>query len=1008
MFCRLFFKCLIAVFLVSISIVSIESDDQIESLPFCGPSSGSNYKSKKLMFVSTLDGQVSMLNIADGGTKEWSVSTGPGPMLESNIHKLELTNNGQWVRMIPSLAGGLYKFNGEYIEAIPVNAEHLLKASFRYSDDLVISGGKESRTYGVEVDSGRVLYECTMESCNNITDQVDDEIGDVVLVQRMTQTIRAVEPRTGTERWNFSVAQHDVKFSPNPSADCHYVNDPSSEVMLKVIVPEGLICALSKSQPNKVLWTHKFESPVVSAWRLDEGQLIWVDLFGGKTPPLLQSAAGGDSVPDSPALYVGMHKKQLYIQESVTMQTMLQTVSSQYKQHLIGADKAFPRIPWQPIPAIASALELQRLLPGQKDLLQITDESSSQALATTTANSVLYGSEYVNGNGFYLYTPETAKKIRTGLCHPEDEQNITITTPTPEEEFNKEFEEADTSVQVIMVSLSYYWREVCVISISTAIVLNLLIHHRALAPFLRTIKEIVYALKALVLYSIFGVRNLREFQTKVLEVEISQDGDSTSSSKQQPMPAADYTSRYLTDFDPVHCLGKGGFGVVFEAKNKIDDCHYAVKRIPLPSREDARERVMREVKALAKLDHKNIVRYFNAWQECPPPGWQEAQDKYWKEKSSSKNKNAFEDVITIDPLTPDEPPSTAELLSKNMNSSLHSNCKLNQWGKSANNADISDSYIVFEASHPSGTKDSAADQLRSVDSRQDSVIPISDYSDQSYSNYDEKSSKSQAKAKRPNSLLLKSEDSATDNSKQVNLRMFLFIQMQLCRKDSLREWLRDIKRPRDDVNVAINIFEQIVQAVEYVHLKGLIHRDLKPSNIFFSLDGQIKVGDFGLVTAMVESGEQFVPQDKSPSNSNSNASLASREKHTARVGTHLYMSPEQVLGKPYSYKVDIYSLGLILFELLVPFSTEMERAQTLQDLRKNKFPSHFQTNFYQEYQLLSLMLSHRPEERPTTYGIRAKPPLQKAPPTIDDDVTWHFDLPLRRKTSSNNSNSFDS
>lgn len=42
-----------------------------------------------------------------------------------------------------------------------------------------------------------------------------------------------------------------------------------------------------------------------------------------------------------------------------------------------------------------------------------------------------------------------------------------------------------------------------------------------------------------------------------------------------------FISRYLTDFEPVDCLGKGGYGVVFEAKNKLDGCHYAIKRITL-------------------------------------------------------------------------------------------------------------------------------------------------------------------------------------------------------------------------------------------------------------------------------------------------------------------------------------------------------------------------------------------------------------------------------------------
>lgn len=61
-------------------------------------------------------------------------------MISSSIQNLELTNNGQWVRMIPSLSGSIYKFDGETVEPIPISAEHLLSSSYKYSDDLVISG----------------------------------------------------------------------------------------------------------------------------------------------------------------------------------------------------------------------------------------------------------------------------------------------------------------------------------------------------------------------------------------------------------------------------------------------------------------------------------------------------------------------------------------------------------------------------------------------------------------------------------------------------------------------------------------------------------------------------------------------------------------------------------------------------------------------------------------------------------------------------------------------------
>jgi hypothetical protein len=63
-------------------------------------------------------------------------------------------------------------------------------------------------------------------------------------------------------------------------------------------------------------------------------------------------------------------------------------------------------------------------------------------------------------------------------------------------------------------------------------------------------------------------------------------------------------------------------------------------------------------------------------------------------------------------------------------------------------------------------------------------------------------------------------------------RMYLFIQMQLCRRESLREWLRDNVSNRS-ASVVLPMFMQIVQAVEYVHLQGLIHRDLKVRTIHY-------------------------------------------------------------------------------------------------------------------------------------------------------------------------------
>jgi serine/threonine protein kinase len=153
---------------------------------------------------------------------------------------------------------------------------------------------------------------------------------------------------------------------------------------------------------------------------------------------------------------------------------------------------------------------------------------------------------------------------------------------------------------------------------------------------------------------------------------------------------------------------------------------------------------------------------------------------------------------------------------------------------------------------------------------------------------------------------------------------------QLCSKHTLRDWLTsntsDASRPP---YIMLGWFMQIVVAVDYVHtVHRIVHRDLKPSNIFFAADGSLKVADFGLATI---TGDADGPNSNDMAGS-SRAGSASLQL-TGDVGTRLYMSPEQMAGVAYTSKVDIFSLALILVELLVPFKTHMQRVHVLESVR---------------------------------------------------------------------------
>jgi len=121
----------------------------------------------------------------------------------------------------------------------------------------------------------------------------------------------------------------------------------------------------------------------------------------------------------------------------------------------------------------------------------------------------------------------------------------------------------------------------------------------------------------------------------------------------------------------------------------------------------------------------------------------------------------------------------------------------------------------------------------------------------------------------------------------------------------------------------------------------------------------VKVGDFGLVTAITR-----------PSRGKSKRhEFFQDENHTGQVGTQLYMSPEQASGKPYSQKVDLYALGLILFELLNFFSTQMERMRLIYGLKSGQLPDSLQGK--PEGSLVKLLTDENPSNRPEAKELKS-------------------------------------
>jgi beta-lactam-binding protein with PASTA domain len=146
-----------------------------------------------------------------------------------------------------------------------------------------------------------------------------------------------------------------------------------------------------------------------------------------------------------------------------------------------------------------------------------------------------------------------------------------------------------------------------------------------------------------------------------------------------------------------------------------------------------------------------------------------------------------------------------------------------------------------------------------------------------------------------------------------------YIAMELVEGRTLKEIVRD-KGPAPP-EAAVDITLQILRAARYAHKHGLIHRDIKPHNVLIDHDGRVRVTDFGIARA----GTSDITETGSV------------------MGTAQYLSPEQAQGRPVDARSDLYSIGIVLYELLtghVPFDAESPVTVALMQVSEPPVPPH--------------------------------------------------------------------
>lgn len=498
------------------------------------------------------------------------------------------------------------------------------------------------------------------------------------------------------------------------------------------------------------------------------------------------------------------------------------------------------------------------------------------------------------------------------------------------------------------------------------------------------VSEVVAELKPLRKHYLKGFWNIIFEARKTITALVPLNGAQNSAIDLQtlslPYPKTYFSdflnaSKYEDNFEEHELLGRGGFGVVYKARNRVDLAYYAIKKIFLKDlSHDNKLKILREARVIASLKHPNIVCYHTAWLEYVTkiPNVCSFTSKLSSEIDSNltsqkllpvgKKSNKSVHLESPDNMAREDISSESEggvifgVQSENRESSKNEPIVgiQRQMSSKQNRTQIQEVYDSVssessdETSAKSGTNLEQEEKSDDVETKKTSNKPEMKRVRTTPSFRRSRSSPNNVDmdkvVKKTTKQCLDIASLRHISSNYVPGCFALFIQMQLY-DSTLKFWVDERNHASSGLanawesichNSNMQIFKQIVSALSYMHSKYVIHRDLKLQNIFIDPKTlQVWVGDFGLARYIDQTFEESVNTLEAVTSAVGIASDDDLGLSVGPIGSKMYVAPELQNGnKSYNSKVDMFSLGIVLFELYCPFTTSMERIKVIGRLKE--------------------------------------------------------------------------